>query len=92
MYEGIFVICAWFHKFPKEVEELTLVQFNELIHALGRKINWEVQVAAIPGGNKLTNKYHPLVSEVADEPEIKNQKRMSDAEFNSRMNKLFHGR
>lgn len=45
-----------------------MIQFNNLIHHLSRKLNWEVQVAAIPAGNKLEYKYHPLS---ADEEAIR---------------------
>jgi len=38
-----------------------MIQFNEIIYQLSRKLNWEVQVAALSAGNKLDNKYNPLV-------------------------------
>lgn len=39
---------------------MTMVQFNLLTFHLSRKINWDVQVAALSAGNPLEAKYHPL--------------------------------
>lgn len=37
-----------------------MVQFNELIHALSRKLNWDTQMAALPAGNKPKKETFPL--------------------------------
>lgn len=37
-----------------------MVQFNELIHALSRKLNWDTQMAALPAGNKPKRETFPL--------------------------------
>lgn len=37
-----------------------MTQFNELIHALSRRLNWDTQMAALPAGNKPKKETFPL--------------------------------
>lgn len=50
----------YLHKLPSEISMLTMYQFNYLLAQLGKRISWEIQLAALPAGAKPNDDYHPF--------------------------------
>lgn len=64
----------------KDIEELTYVQFNNIISGIGKKLNWELKLAMLPVSSDpskvIDDKDFPLSSEVKETDRVF---RMSDA-------------
>jgi hypothetical protein len=48
------------NKLPEEIGKLTLYQFYSLISGLGKKVNWDAHVVAMPVSGKYDETKHPL--------------------------------
>ena len=72
---------------PKSIGELTMYQFSSILQQLGKQVNWDLQIAGLPLGGKIDQKYHPFSPSGDRQKEIRRKTQGSLSSFVDRFNK-----
>jgi hypothetical protein len=86
------VLGVHLKRLPEEIGELTMYSFIQYLEQLGKKVNWDYHMAALPAGVKPDEKYHPLSPSLKKQKELHKSTQGSLEDFINKINKSNQGR